>query len=545
MLATDIVLLCGSTALKWDRVVRGMQLCPRQSSLVTPSNDTLADLINVWMNVERPEQWNGNYPRRTTKEGRSVSAYQREAKGMIFGHLLWILFLPFAILVGSFVSTFLNFFIVVFVVGFIPAILCHTIVYFMYIDAIFSLVISIVIGLLEMAFEFVRWRHGQPKLSAMPRSINFGVEITRDSKDQRQSGDIFLDGVIKAIRERKSTNPRDRSYALYGVFRKLGIGSSAPDYTKSVGQVYQELFTSLIRWRPRLLSLMMDVNNDPLRGAPSWVPNWSTAAETNWIGSDYLYTRAKSTGPKADSTIPLQLNTTGSFVILKGAEMTVRGKWRGSVSWASGPLQRIELSGIRGTQLLLSAELMAGALSLALWISYTVQNAPSIDAYLQLYQAVAAVITATAPPTSKKIRALNLSGSSFDNWYRVMSTIKETALSVGSRGSLQRRDEELRSHFLAQPQFWDVLTFTANICNYLAGRRNLFTTSEGYAGSGPEGMLEGDMIACIIGVPVPMVLRARKFDPTRYTVIGPAFIHGLMEAQRELTIPDCPEIVLV
>lgn len=44
-------------------------------------------------------------------------------------------------------------------------------------------------------------------------------------------------------------------------------------------------------------------------------------------------------------------------------------------------------------------------------------------------------------------------------------------------------------------------------------------------------MSEGDEIALVRGVPVPMLLRKATDGSGRYSVVGPAFVHGLMEGE--------------
>lgn len=58
-------------------------------------------------------------------------------------------------------------------------------------------------------------------------------------------------------------------------------------------------------------------------------------------------------------------------------------------------------------------------------------------------------------------------------------------------------------------------------------------TRDGHIGTGPVATQEGDVIALIQGVRTPMILRASEpLYPDRYTVIGPAFINGMMEGEK-------------
>ncbi|KAK0625078.1 hypothetical protein B0T17DRAFT_639422 [Bombardia bombarda] len=62
----------------------------------------------------------------------------------------------------------------------------------------------------------------------------------------------------------------------------------------------------------------------------------------------------------------------------------------------------------------------------------------------------------------------------------------------------------------------------------LAQTHGLFSTSEGYIGTGPLGMRKGDLIALVAGVALPLVLR-RKGHTIEFEVVGPAVIRGAMD----------------
>ncbi|KAI1338557.1 hypothetical protein F5Y15DRAFT_386237 [Xylariaceae sp. FL0016] len=133
------------------------------------------------------------------------------------------------------------------------------------------------------------------------------------------------------------------------MFRNLGIGTSAPDYAKTTGQVYQELLTDLLRWRPKLLNLLIDANNSSLPGAPSWVPNWSTAARTNWIGSHYLYSQGE---PRLMSTSPLATRLRASFVMIRGSQLTVKGCIYSTATLVCNAIQPLDTSSLRQSEVL-------------------------------------------------------------------------------------------------------------------------------------------------------------------------------------------------
>jgi hypothetical protein len=57
----------------------------------------------------------------------------------------------------------------------------------------------------------------------------------------------------------------------------------------------------------------------------------------------------------------------------------------------------------------------------------------------------------------------------------------------------------------------------------------LFTSDNGRLGYAPHTSLEGDQIVIFYGVPSPLVIR--EMEPGFYTMLGPAYIHGVMEGE--------------
>ncbi|KAI1130974.1 heterokaryon incompatibility protein-domain-containing protein [Nemania abortiva] len=546
MLATNIVLMCGPTSLAWDKFVRGFAVCQERFETATPAQNFLKDLIEVWLEVERQEHWNGNHRHRTDLGGMSARVYQHHAKSMITEHPFLTPIFMIQTVIATFIANFITIFGITLIIGIIPAGVQHNLKRFAYIIAIISLVLGIIGAFLETFLEFwrVSFHHDGVRVTfnGVPRNIDLGIRLDGAAESVRKRGDIVLDGVIQAIRERKSTDPRDRSYALYGVLRNLGIGLTAPDYTKPTSQVYHQLLADLLRWQPKLLNLMLDVNGNPLPGSPSWVPDWSTAADRNWIDLGYIYSW---TDPQEDRSPRVIEQTAGSFVMLHGNKLTVRASFHGSVDFVCDRFLRTNISSFGARDFFVPLSLISSAFSLAQWIASVTQAVPNSDSYRHIYQVVSAVLRGTHYVSANTERDIDYNGPAFENWFRVMSTVKLTVFDGDLSISMRERHEHLRTHLLSQPEFGSVLRYTADVCNDLAGRRVLFTTSDGYAGSGPEEMMEGDRVAVIAGVALPMILRETRDNTSwYYSVVGPACIHGLMGGAG-LSIHEMTEIVLV
>lgn len=80
------------------------------------------------------------------------------------------------------------------------------------------------------------------------------------------------------MREKQSVEPRDKAFALYGIFRELGINMPPPDYRKQVGQVYRE-FTIAYMLAENNLNILYWVptaSRESIDGLVSWAPDFSS-----------------------------------------------------------------------------------------------------------------------------------------------------------------------------------------------------------------------------------------------------------------------------
>jgi hypothetical protein len=84
-----------------------------------------------------------------------------------------------------------------------------------------------------------------------------------------------VSNIFEQCRVRESTDPRDKVFALYGLCSELDIPLPAPDYAKSLNQIYSQVTRALIDQDENLDVLYMVNTPRRLRDLPSWVPDWS------------------------------------------------------------------------------------------------------------------------------------------------------------------------------------------------------------------------------------------------------------------------------
>jgi hypothetical protein len=78
-------------------------------------------------------------------------------------------------------------------------------------------------------------------------------------------------------------DPKDKTFALSGLLQELGVDFPAPDYGKSVEDVYREATISSIEQDKSLDILFQTASDHGRPGLQSWVPDWS---DTGWLNVD-------------------------------------------------------------------------------------------------------------------------------------------------------------------------------------------------------------------------------------------------------------------
>lgn len=89
----------------------------------------------------------------------------------------------------------------------------------------------------------------------------------------------------------------------------------------------------------------------------------------------------------------------------------------------------------------------------------------------------------------------------------------------------------------------EVCAFNKECSRLLNGERCLFFTYDNFIGSCALGAQQGDKIALIQGVQLPMILRQIDSEATRYSVAGPGYVAGYFAPWSELEKFETIELV--
>ena len=196
--------------------------------------------------------------------------------------------------------------------------------------------------------DFVMQRHVQPEPedafgNAMFKFMSRGLSILLTSPALEYG---LLD-LAPEFRSRHASNPRDKLYALLGLFSDVEDRAVIPDYTKGVGDVYMDFVKSHIKQYKSLAILSFAEYRDPQPASlPSWCPNWtiqalyptplgkkSTADLDMWLheSRDYYYTSGNSTPTLSSHSRPKILGLLGfvfNRIMAIGPEATLPYEYR-------------------------------------------------------------------------------------------------------------------------------------------------------------------------------------------------------------------------
>ncbi|MCJ1243568.1 hypothetical protein MMC30_000765 [Trapelia coarctata] len=110
---------------------------------------------------------------------------------------------------------------------------------------------------------------------ALQKQLKDIVGSTRFPHNQNPQQWPSLTTLIITTRNRGATDPKDKVFALAGLFKLMGLNLPPPDYAKSVRQVYQEITKAAISQYHSLDILYHVTGFANSFDLPSWVPDLS------------------------------------------------------------------------------------------------------------------------------------------------------------------------------------------------------------------------------------------------------------------------------
>lgn len=538
-LATNPVILCGNQTISWDMFASAIRSRPWASKLkvddVVPASPVVLShwrsVMDLWFNLPRPQprkskSTDANVPGQISYRNNIITLWEERGK-------LPLSFRSFQI----FTATFLQI-LMLGLWGSISFIYFTRLMrhskkeYWFILWLVLAVAVFIIGAKMHSRFRFIFFGWNQHWL----------LQHQMESEDHR-----LLDAIQAALRERKSSEARDKSYALYGILRVHSASLSAPDYSHSVGETYRKLVLDLVHWNPTAIAVIMDASSRSRAtfDGPTWVPNWQTSVPSSWLTSNCLLGVTESCTRLIGKP----------SVRISGSRLHLRGTHNGTVIFKT-QIPRINFNDTY-------EERNSSLHSVLMWIAYLRQKVPAtspngsplsflfviLDGFSPKrgpltehvgYRADLRSVLGgfgTIPPfegphdfTSRK--------KDFKNWAELHSILESfLALKISTRPVFSKLIKTVKASETAYQ-------YLTRLHKKLSeDSRGFFVLDTGFVGTGPPEVEVGDVAYLLDGIPVPMLLRQKAGDST-LSVVGAAMVHGVMHGEgfyRE----DLRDVVLV
>ncbi len=339
------------------------------------------------------------------------------------------------------------------------------------------------------------------------------------------NGVLIPRAVVLAMRYRQTSEVRDTAYAYYGVLDSLGVELCPLDYRKNEADTVRDICIDLLTWDPATIMMLIDAgrlhNDDPGDARPSWTPRWQTAASRSVVLEGYL----------SNVQLFAQMDTSliRVAVIQGGAVLRVSGYVFDTVSVCCSPFSHLDAQS-----------------SLAMWTLAVHQFSDWVRTLMEVMRDRTCLITYTGqglfipsiePPIPFSTNIVTI---------YVILLLGQAQSYCANQDPDNLSTTRLASSFIAKHLISDPTLTTLGLARLLldAPRRIVqsfyftinrmadlqiqpFVTDGGLVGCGSKGMVQGDKLAMIAGVPAPIVLRPRP-STDEFEVVCSAFVLGHM-----------------
>lgn len=330
----------------------------------------------------------------------------------------------------------------------------------------------------------------------------------------------------------QTSDSRDRIFSLMGLTADRAAFQGFPDYTSTCERVYQTAVEGMLRQgRIDILAYCQFPKNLPQ--LPSWVPDWSMTLKAP--SSDVVFgSEFQACGP---------LSTEGN-VQINIHEVTLQGilvdtiRERSELCWSPNWLQRLDVVAAQGYIQEISRYCSRsprirkederddiGRIAIA-----EARGQYSVIEWPQYYQLLGLGMEDVRDECSLGDKA---PGDGMNESSPNHVTCDATALGVEQPGA-----DGFEHTMLPYEQNW-----YRECLRRLPPRRPMLTTT-GFVGLAPEHVEPGDQVFVLLGGTTPFVLR-RMDGGNRYTLVGDAYVHGIMYGEMTKGEPEVVDVIIV
>ncbi|KAI1213864.1 heterokaryon incompatibility protein-domain-containing protein [Annulohypoxylon truncatum] len=352
--------------------------------------------------------------------------------------------------------------------------------------------------------------------------------------------------LLNKSRTRKATNPADHVFAVLGIAGDVANATDlssklvAVNYEKPVGQVFRDATWFIILTHATLRPLTaVEILEDPsVPDCPSWTPVWSEPRRTSAFDYDFF---------SADANQKMSMKATGNADLLQ-----VAGHLLDSVGSITDPLIDANTP-LRAQDELIEwhypphqAEIDFVISALSMTTEYYNRRTSSGDENIAVEAVAQDLTNQLCLPTYTTEKGV------FEAFVSTLS-VQTNGGSPDDRGDEAEDMVDSAEAWFQQnvgwsshpaswvTKIWHIvrdkwypgagMLFQAALLRSCVGRR-FFITKRGFIGIGPACMKAGDLVAVILGVPVPFIIRKTgDQENQKYVLLGECYVDGIMEGE--------------
>jgi hypothetical protein len=431
-----------------------------------------------------------------------------------------------------------------------------------------------------------RWGRYEEAMSLQTRIVTYlvsqrieGARAVLDRNPGVLQNDPLMFSILEGVRMKQATDPKDKIIGMYGLLKELHITFPDPDYSLSVEEIFREATVSSMNY-DRNLHLLYQAPSDRRReGLASWVPDWG---ELGFHPSDMRYAALGghfvASGPGASLWSFLLFRTrtyiasvlrrlTAYFQGLKRwviaplpfpalrpdyrldwrfsqdhKELILRGKIVDTVVQKSEALPDTRSFSFGGENT--AVELLrlnhAASITMKSWVE--VSRKTDYPTGELSKEALQRTLVYDQPENN----ADAVRDNAFNDWYDNMCSEDMDQMARRSRDIAFPRTHATNSDIKLTWRLFGTNEFHS-LAHVFSSKKCFFYTAKNYFGTAPDplpvSMMEGDKIAIISGLEMPLLLRPVG---DKYRLITHVYVHGIMYGEMWSAIEHClDEIILL
>ena len=320
----------------------------------------------------------------------------------------------------------------------------------------------------------------------------------------------------------QAKDPRDKIFALLGMATDTASLRASPNYGESATLAYTKIARAIIEsGHVDLLSLCQFPKSESGQALPSWVPDWCATLGTPcgqlpWdttFHASGAYSFQQSSTKHALS--PTQLRVQGCRVdIVK----TTRAAWTPGPDGCTKNTREV-------------AKYLMDVIDLCS-LSIDIAKKHGVELYTDAK-------TELEVPVHIRVPIADLEQD--DICFIRRATQKS---SIGQQMVLKDVNAILRGREQDRPEQCKEMSSYYNMMGRLRFRRP-FISEKGFVGLGPACLEEGDAIVVILGAKLPYILRRTGNEVDTYTLVGEAYVHGIMYGEFMQSDAEFQQFVLI